>query len=113
MPHLPPSPVIVRMSPHENRAVVFVVDPITEVTVPGRIVIIGIPGKISIHYRCGSISRACIGGAIEDRGRSNIGMRNNGQTYSDMSGADTGADEYLRIAFGSDEAGGYNGGEDK
>jgi hypothetical protein len=30
-----------------------------------------------------------------------------------MSGADTGADEYLSIAFGSDEAGGYNDGEDK
>jgi hypothetical protein len=78
------------MTPHEYRAVVFIVE-----------------------GRSRSISGTDISAAIDDRCRSKIGMTNNGQTYSDMSGADTGADEYLSIAFGSDEAGGYNDGEDK
>jgi hypothetical protein len=103
------------MAPHEYRTVVFIVDPIAEVTVPCRIVIISISGEISINYRSRGrgVCRTDISAAVDDRCRSNIGMRNNGQTNSDMSGADTGADEYLSITFCSGEAGGYNGGEDK
>jgi hypothetical protein len=85
----------------EERTIVLEIDPVAIVTAPGRIVIISISGEIGFDDG---------GSGIVARGgyrRTNVnpGGRN---TETNMR-----ADEYLRIAFSSDEAGGYNGGKDK
>ncbi len=102
------SPVV----PFEERTVVFEVETIAVVAVPGRIIIICISGEISFtDRRCGIVS-ACIyrsGGicaGVYDR-RSDIDP---GYRYPH---ANAGGDKYLGITFSSDEAGGYNCGKNK
>jgi hypothetical protein len=99
----------------KERTVVFEVETIPVVTIPGRVVIVGITGEIGFtNSRSGIIA---IG--INRYGCGRIGGTVNNGCGSDH---DTGGrnpksyvctDEYLGITFGSDEAGGYNGGEDK
>jgi len=96
--------------------VVGEVNAVAVVTVPGWIVIIGISGEIGLA--CGG--RCIVAAVIFRRGGRRIGITvnnggGNGGGYNDSrSGnpeADAGAYVYLGIAFGRDEAGGYNGGE--
>ena len=99
--------------PFEEGAVVCEIEPVPVVAVPGRIIIIGISGEIGftdsrcgivatlIHRRSGSV---CIG--IDDRARGIDPGCGYAQTYA-------GADIYLGITLGSDEAGGEYGCEDK
>jgi hypothetical protein len=85
----------------EERTVVFEVETIPVVTVPCRIVIISIAWEIrfiaTINYGC----------------RSDKGPANNGEPDTYTPEPDTRAHINLRITFGSDEAGGYDGCEDK
>ena len=96
-------PTVVEIGPMislEEGAIVFEVEPVPVVSVPGGIIIISISGEIGFDD-CGSgIVAICIygsGGYIDSWNRD----------------ADVGAYVYLCIAFGSDEAGGYDGGEDE
>lgn len=130
MPHLPPSSVrpavmcptgmveptmieIGGMVSVKERAIVFKVEPVTVVPVPGGVIIISVAGKICFDDIRSGIIATCI-----DRGRRiDNGCRYGGSYINPGSGhpeTDTGADEYLSITFGSNEAGGgYDGGEDK
>jgi hypothetical protein len=88
----------------KERTVVFEVETIPVVTIPGRVVIVGITGEIGFtNSRSGiiaiGINRYGCGSDHDTGGR-------NPKSY-------VCTDEYLGITFGSDEAGGYNGGEDK
>jgi len=93
-------------------AIVFKVDPITVVTVPGGVIIISIPGEICFDDIRSSIITTCI-----DRGRCIDNRCSDGSSYINPGcghpETNMRADEYLRITFSSDEARGYNGGEDK
>jgi hypothetical protein len=96
----------------EERPIVFVIDPVAIVTAPGRIVIIGVSGEIGFDNGGSGIVATCIyrsGGVDNGSGY--------GGSYIDPGSWNTETDmrayEYLGIAFGSDKAGGYNGGEDK
>jgi hypothetical protein len=96
----------------EERTIVFEVETIPVVPVPGRIIIISIAGEFgftdsggcivsTLVYRSGSV---CAG--INHR-RSDIDPGcGYAKTYA-------GADKNLGITFGSDEAGGYDGCKDK
>jgi hypothetical protein len=100
------------MVPFEERTIVFEVETIPVVPVPGRIIIISIAGEFgftdsggcivsTLVYRSGSV---CAG--INDR-RSDIDPGcGYAKTYA-------GADKNLGITFGSDEASGYDGCKDK
>jgi hypothetical protein len=96
----------------EERAIVFEIDPVAIVTAPGRIVIIGISGEICFDDGRTGIIAACVyRGACVDHGCGYSGSYIDpgcGNTETNMR-----AYEYLRIAFSSDEAGGYDGGKDK
>ena len=96
----------------EEGAIVFEINPVVKVTIPGRIIIISIAGEICFDDGGSGIVAICIdrSGRIDngcgDRGADiNVGNRN---TDTNMR-----TDDYLRIAFAGDEAGGYNGGKDK
>ena len=96
----------------EERAIVCEIDPVAKVTIPGRIIIIGISGEIGFDDgRSGVIAicinrSGCIDNGCGDRGADiNAGC---GYTETYMR-----TDDYLRITFAGDEAGGYNGGKDK
>jgi hypothetical protein len=102
------SPVV----PFEERTIVFEVEPIPVMPVPGRVVIISIAGEVGFAdsrgcivsvcvYRSGSI---CTG--IYDRGGDIYPWCGYAKTYA-------GSDKNLGITFGSDEAGGYDGCKDK
>jgi hypothetical protein len=93
----------------EERAIMGEVETIPIVAVPGRIIIIGISGKISFaDGRGGIVSIRSIGVSVYDRSRSCDINPGYGQAE-----ANTGADKDLRITGSSNEAGGYNGGENK
>jgi hypothetical protein len=95
-------PAVKPMVSHEDGAIVFVINPVPEVTVPGRVAIVSVTGElIFIHYGRGSRS---IYSAIHDRC---------GKSHTYMPETDMGIDIDLGITSGSDEAGGYNGCEDK
>ena len=86
----------------ESGAIVFEVEPIPVVAVPGGVVIIGVSGEIGFtDGRFGIISAGVYGcGGDVDPGSGNT------ETYMRTY-------EYLCGAFGSDQAGAYNGCEDK
>jgi hypothetical protein len=122
---LPPSSVITAVEgwvgPHEDGAIVFVVDPVPEVTIPCRVVVVRISGEFVIVDDRGrrSVSRCIdrgwginwcrgdIGAAIDDRA-AEIRPVVDWNTNSDV--AKAGADIYLGIAFGSDKAAGDDSG---
>jgi hypothetical protein len=101
----------------EERTVVFKVETIPVVTVPGRIVIIGIAGEIGFKHRGSGIVSACVNRsgipAINYGCGSDKGPTNNREPDAYTSESNSGADIYLGIAFGADEAAGYDSGEDK
>jgi len=103
------SPVV----PFKERTVVFEVKTIPVVAVPGRIIIVGVSGEVGFYdSRSGKIAicinrRRCgrIGGTVNNGSDNDPGCGN--------PEADVCANEYLGTCLGSDEAGGYSGGEDK
>jgi hypothetical protein len=90
----------------KERAIVFKINPVAVVTIPDRVIIISIPGKVGFAYCGGGIIATC----IDNRCR-------NGGSYINPGGwntePNTGANEYLSVTFRSYKAGDYNGGEDK
>jgi len=96
----------------KERAIVFKINPITIVPIPYGVIIISVAGEVSFDD-----VRSCIIATCIDRGRSIDNGCRYGGSYINPGGwnaeTDTGSDEYLSITFCSDEAGGYNGGEDK
>jgi hypothetical protein len=105
--------------PCEERPVVLIVSEVTEVAIPGGVVIIGKPGEICFTDDFGS---AYISILVDDR-RRRIGVSVNNGAWCDINPGgrrnkyprsvetDMRAYENLRIAFCSDQARGYNGGE--
>ena len=95
--------------PLEIRAIVCEVVPIAVVTVPGGIVIVGVAREVCFtDSRVGIVSAFIDGGGCGvDRSRSDI--------YSGARDTETDMCIYvhLGITFGSDEAGGYDSGEDQ
>lgn len=107
----------------KERTVVFEVETIPKVTVPGRVVVVRISGEFIVvdDCRCWCIDRSVdrrggnISAAVDDRA---VEIRPVIDRESDSYVANscvtkTGADIYLGIAFGSDQAAGYDGGEEK
>ena len=98
----------------EEGAIVFEINPVAIVTTPGRIIIVSIAGEVCFTYgRSGVvtpiINRNGCGGV--DSGAGNDGTYINPRDrYADTNMR---TDEYLRITFTGDEAGGYNGGKDE
>jgi hypothetical protein len=96
----------------EERAIVFEIEAIPIVAVPGRIIIVRIAREIGFtDGRSGIVSASIYGSwsiciSIHDR-RSDI------DSWHGDAHAKTGADIYLGIAFGSDEAGGDYGCKDE
>lgn len=109
--------------PFEDRTIVFEIETIPVVTVPGRVVIIGIAGEVGFAGSGGCIVSVRIYGSGSDIASVNYGCgsdkgpANNGEPDTDMcesdAGANAGADINLGITFTSDEAGGYNCCKDK
>jgi hypothetical protein len=100
----------------KERTVVLKVETVPVVTIPGRVVIISVPGELGFtDSRSGIITiriNRCRGGRIGPT--INNGCR--GGYIEPGSGnpeTDVCAYKYLRITLGSDEAGGYDGSEDK
>ena len=98
----------------KQRTVVFEVETIPVVTVPGRVVIIGVSGELGFTDRRSGIITVCINRC----GRISLTVNNRcGCCYNDTGNrnpeSDVCANEYLGIAFSSDEAGGNDGGENK
>ena len=97
----------------EDGAVVFEVYAIPVVTVPYRIIVIDVSGEIGFtDGRIGIIAAVIDGSRLIDNGR---GYRRGcnkdpGMGYAE---AKVSAYIYLGVAPGSDEAGGYNGGDHK
>src|SRR5580658_9385359 len=60
LPSSTKSAAIVRVAPHENGTVMFVIDPVPEVTIPCRIVVVRISGEIVIvdDSGCRSVDRS-------------------------------------------------------
>jgi hypothetical protein len=102
------SATVVRVGPQEDGAIVFVIDPVPEVTIPCRIVVVTVSGEFVIVDDSGRRG--------VDRSRS-VDRETNSYAYnsrmSESNVAEAGAGVYLRIALGSDEAAGYDGCEDK
>jgi len=96
----------------EEGAVVFKVEAIMIVPIPCGIIIISIAGEICFDDARSGIIATCI-----DRCRCIHNGCSYGSPYINPGRRDPEtnmcADEDLRITFSSDEAGGYNGGEDK
>jgi hypothetical protein len=103
----------------KERTVVFEIETIPVVTVPGRIVIISIAGEIRFKNARGRIVSASVYrsgsdiAAINYGRRSDKGPANNGEPDTCMPESDAGADINLGITFGSDKAAGYDGCKDK
>jgi hypothetical protein len=104
----------------EIRPVVGVVYPIAIVTAPGRIVIIDITGEFGFAgcgrgivpaIICGIVVNRC-GRRVDRCGRRVNGGRSNIHPDAGEADTDMGVYIYLRIAFGSDEAGGQSGGDE-
>ena len=98
----------------KERTVVFEVETVPVVTVPCRILIVGISGEIGFTDRRSGIITVCINWC----GRISRTVNNGcGCCYNDMGNRnpepDVCADEYLGITFSSDKAGCYDGGENK
>lgn len=94
----------------EEGAIVFKIDPVAIVTTPGRIVIVSISGVICFTYfRSGVVATVICGGRCGVYGCGNGSAHINTGSRDPETNMRT--DEYLRIAFSSDEAGSYNGGE--
>lgn len=97
----------------KERTVVFEVETIPVVAVPGRIAIVGVSGELGLTDGGSGIVTVCInrrgGGRI--RGTVNNGY---GRCYHDTGNrnpeSDVCADEYLGITFSSDKACAYNSG---
>jgi len=104
----------------EEGTVVSKVDPVAVVAIVGRVSVVSVTGVIVFaNIRCGIVTTVAIFGLVVygcgllvnrcglgvNGGRSNI-HPGAGDTKADM-----GVDVYLGIAFGSDEASGYNSGE--
>ena len=96
----------------EERAIVFEIDPVAIVTGRGRVVIIGIAGEICFAYGGSGIVASGINRCwgVDYGGGDGGAYINPGSGYAET---DMRTDDYLRIAFAGDEAGGYNGGKDK
>ncbi len=96
----------------EERAIVFEIDPVAKVTIPGRITIIGISWEICFDDRRSGVVAICINrsGCIDNGCGDGGADINPGSGYTETYMR---TDDYLRITFASDEAGGYNGGKDK
>jgi hypothetical protein len=114
------------MGPKKERAIVLVIDAVPEVTTPCRIVVVRVSGEFIVvdDSRCRRIDRSrgidwCGGniGAAVDNGaaeiRPVIDRESNSYVAYCSDVTKTGADINLGITFGSDEAAGYDGGEDK
>ena len=98
----------------KERTVVFEIEAVPVVTVPGRIVIVGISGEIGFTDRRSSIITV----RIDRRGRISGTVDNGcGSCYNDTGNrnpeSDVCTNEYLGITFSSDKAGGYDGSEHK
>ena len=89
----------------KERTIVFEVETVPVVTIPGRVVIISVPGELGFTDSGSGIITICI-----NRCRSGCG-------YIEPGGGDSETDmcayKDLCITLGSDEAGGYDGSEDK
>jgi hypothetical protein len=100
----------------KERTVVFEVETVPVVTVPCRIVIVSIPGEIDFTDRWSGIITVRINrygyGRISGTVDNGCGRYNN-DTGNRNPESDVCANEYLGITFSSDEAGCYNGGENK
>ena len=92
--------VVARMFPEKDRAIVFIIDPIAEVAVPNRVVIVGITREFVVIDGCGGRS-AKIGPVI------------NGHAYPNSNPAKTGADIYLGVGIRGEKGSGNDGGKDK
>jgi hypothetical protein len=114
------------MAPEEDGAIVFIIDTVPEVTIPCRIVVVRVSGEFIIvdESRCRRIDRSrgvdrcgCNIYAARDNRAAEIWPMIDRESNSDVANTSdmtpTGADVYLRIAFCSDEAAGYDCGEDK
>ncbi len=111
MPAMEVSPVV----SFKERTVVFEIEPIPVVPVPGRIVIVGVSGEIGftdsrrgiVTIRVNRCGCRRIGGTVNNGRGSDYDA---GGRYPE---AEVCAYKDLSITFCSDEAGGYNGGENK
>jgi hypothetical protein len=108
------------MGPKKERAIVLVIDAVPEVTTPCRIVVVRVSGEFIVvdDSRCRRIdrSRGNIGAAVDNGAaeiRPVIDRESNSYVAYCSDVTKTGADINLGITFGSDEAAGYDGGEDK
>jgi hypothetical protein len=96
----------------EERTIVFKVEPIPVVPVPGRVVIISIAGEFGFANSGCCIVSACVNRSgsvctgIYDRRGDIYPWCGYAKTYA-------GSDKNLGITFGSDEAGGYDSCKDK
>jgi hypothetical protein len=103
----------------ESATIVFEIDPVMIVTIPGRIIVVSIARELCFDHSRSGIVPPCInrsGSNISRSGRIYSGCRDSGSYINSGSRnpeTNMRAYEYLRIAFSSDEAGGYNGGKDK
>jgi hypothetical protein len=99
----------------KQRTVVFEVETISVVTVPCRVVIIGVSGEIGFTDCRSGIITVCINrcGCGRISGTVNDGCGSYHDTGSRNPESDVCANEYLGITFSSDEAGGYDDGENK
>jgi hypothetical protein len=99
----------------EVGAVVIEVDAVTVVAGPGGVVIVNIAGIFGFtHVRCGVVTAIVFGRIVywcRCGGSINRSWCNIHPGAGDTK-ADVGVYVYLGVAFGSDEAGGNNGGED-
>ena len=98
----------------KERMVVLEVETVPVMTIPGRIVIVGISGEISFTDRGSCIITVCINRCGRISGTVDNGC---GSCYNDTGNRNPEpgvcANEYLGITFSSNEAGCYDGGENK
>jgi len=104
----------------EEGAVVSEVDPVAVVTIVGRVVVVSVAGVFGLaNIRSGIVTTVAILGlvvygcglGINRCGSGVNGGRSNIHPGAGDTKADMGIYVHLRIAFGSDEASGYNSGE--
>lgn len=105
---------IIRVCLQKERAIVLEINPVTEVTIPGGIIIVSIAGEVGADH--GVDDNRSGGGFAYDRGGSGNNHRSrsyNGEAYTRAAEADMGADVDLGIAFCTNEGSGYDGDERK
>jgi hypothetical protein len=115
---LPPSSAksaaIVGMAPHKDGAIVFVINPVPEVTTPCRIVVVSVSGEFAIVDDGGCRINASIDDRANRTAEERPVINRETNSYACKSGmTEAGADKDLRITFSRDEARGYDGGENK